>query len=268
MLFELGKIFWMLANPAALLLTLVLAGFLFLLLRWRRLALVAIGAASLLVALPAFTPIEDWLMRPLETRFAAPDLPERVDGIVVLGGGLSVTTASFGLDHAFNGSGDRLVAAARLARRYPQAEILYSSGARWPADAPQTEADIAADLLVDLGVAPERIHREDRSRNTRENALYALELANPQPGETWLLVTSAFHMPRAVACFRALGWAALPYPVDRRLAPELDGARSGWFGPDFLGGLGLMTTATKEYVGLLAYRLAGWTEEVFPKPQS
>ena len=268
MLFELGKVFWMLANPAALLLISILAGFVFLLLGWHRFGLLAVGAASLLIALPAFTPIERWLLQPLETRFAVPELPERVDGIVVLGGGLSVATAAFGLDNAFNGSGDRLIAAARLARRYPQAEILYSSGARWPADAAVSEADMAAELLADLGVAPERILREDRSRNTRENALQAFEVAAPQPGETWLLVTSAFHMPRAVACFRAVGWAALPYPVDRRLAPDLAGARSGWFGPNVLDGFGLMALAVREYVGLLAYRLAGWTEEVFPRPQS
>ncbi|WP_119165636.1 YdcF family protein [Algihabitans albus] len=266
MLFELGKIFWMLANPATLLLILLLAGFGFLLLRWRQMGLVAVGAASLLVALPAFTPVERWLMSSLETRFPTPDLPERIDGIVVLGGGLSVATAAIGLDHAIGGGADRVTAAARLANRYPEAEILYSSGARWPADAPLSEADYAADLLEDLGVAPERIRREDRSRNTRENALYALEMADPQPGETWLLVTSAFHMPRAVACFRAVGWTTLPYPVDRRLAPPRPGQPAGWFGPGG-GGFGLMTTAVKEYVGLLAYRLAGWTEEVFPRPQ-
>ena len=267
MLFELSKVFWLLANPATLLLILVAGGFVCLLLRRRRPALVAIGAACLLLALPAFTPVERWLMMPLEQRFATPELPERITGIVVLGGGISVGNATMGPDHALNGAGDRLIAAVRLAARYPEAKLLYSSGARWPADAPEAEADQAAALLQDLGVTPERILRERRSRNTRENALYSVALADPQPGETWLLVTSAFHMPRAVACFRAVGWETLPYPVDRILLPPHEGGREGWFVPSLLGAISTLSLATKEYVGLLAYRLAGWTDELFPAPR-
>ncbi len=267
MLFDLAKLFWTLVNPAALLLLLLGAALLCLLLRRRRTALWLLAGALVLAALPAVTPVERWLLRPLESRFAALEPPERVAGIVVLGGGLDVVTATRGAESALNGAGERLLAAVRLARRYPGAELVYASGARWPATAETSEAELAVALLVELGVAPARLRAETRSRNTRENAAETFALVAPAPGETWLLVTSAFHMPRAMASFRAAGWDPLAYPVDHKLpAPDATGPQ-GWFGPNLLDRQALFALALKEYAGLLAYRLLGWSEEIFPAPK-
>ena len=62
-----------------------------------------------------------------------------------------------------------------------------------------------------LGLEEGRVIYEDRSRNTTENAEFSRDIARPRPEETWLLITSAFHMPRAVGCFRRVGWNVVPF---------------------------------------------------------
>ena len=124
-----------------------------------------------------------------------------------------------------------------------------------------TEAEATRSLLVSDGLDPSRILIDDRSRNTFENALFSKKVANPQPGEVWLLVTSAVHMPRAVGCFRRVGWTILPYPVDyhtgRSITPDLF---------DLAENLALFERAMREWVGLVAYRLLGRTDALFPAP--
>jgi uncharacterized SAM-binding protein YcdF (DUF218 family) len=270
MLYALGHLLWSLINPGTLLLLLLLAGALLLGLGRRRAGSGCVLAAAGLALAVAVTPLDRWLLTPLEQRFAQPDpMPARVTGLVVLGGGLDVRTARAGLDSALNGAGDRLIASARLARRYPEARIVYASGATWPAPVEVSEATLAAELLQDLGVRPERLELEERSRNTFENARYARELAAPQPGETWLLVTSAVHMPRAVGCFRAVGWEVVPYPVDRLVPPRAPGVSQGmgWFDGRLGEGLVFVRIAVREYLGLLGYRLMGHIETLLPAPQ-
>jgi len=109
---------------------------------------------------------------------------------------------------------------------------------------------------------PTRIILEERSRSTHENAVYAKEMIRPQPGESWVLVTSAFHMPRAVASFGAVGWPVIPYPVDYRVDPQI-GLRPSF---SLVDGLSASTLAGKEWAGLFGYRLMGWTRELFPAP--
>src|SRR4029079_5186358 len=76
------------------------------------------------------------------------------------------------------------------------------------------EAQFASRLWQSLGIGASRIELENASRNTFENATMTKALVQPEPGQRWLLVTSAFHMPRAVGCFRRAGFAVEPYPVD------------------------------------------------------
>ena len=107
-----------------------------------------------------------------------------------------------------------------------------------------------------------RVVIEEKSRSTHENAVYAKEIVGPAPGEKWVLVTSAYHLPRAVAAFRAVGWPVIPYPVDYKIDPDT-GLRLNF---SLLDGLSAATLAGKECAGLLGYRLMGWTRELFPAP--
>lgn len=271
MLHEFGHLLWRVANPGTLLLLLLLGAAAGLLSQRRRLATGCVLLAAAAALAVAVTPLDRWLLGPLERRFAQPDpMPARIDGLVVLGGGLDMRSALAGPDSALTGAGDRLLAAARLARRYPEARLVYASGARWPAPGAVSEAALAAGLLRDLGIAGERLALDERSRNTRENAVFAKRLVDPEPGEVWLLVTSAVHMPRAVGSFRAVGWNLVPYPVDRLVVPasRLDDGGLGWFDGGLTDGLVFVHIALREYAGLLGYRLLGYTHTLFPAPKS
>jgi uncharacterized SAM-binding protein YcdF (DUF218 family) len=124
------------------------------------------------------------------------------------------------------------------------------------------ESDFAPGLMAELGIDPARVIFERDSRNTYENALYTKRLAEPGPDEVWLLVTSAFHMPRAVGVFRQAGWRVVPYPVDYQ-SGGLDHAGLGF---DLVGGLDLIDLAVHEWLGLGAYRAFGWTDALYPGP--
>jgi uncharacterized SAM-binding protein YcdF (DUF218 family) len=161
-------------------------------------------------------------------------------------------------------SADRLIAAAALAHRYPNARIIFTGGSpRLLSDA--READYAAELFESLGISPERLIMERRARNTQENAEFAKALAAPKTGERWLLLTSAYHMPRAVGLFRMAGFAVEPYPVDWRLAGAADLRRIQVF---FVEGMRRVDIGTREWLGLAAYWISGKTSEFFPGPDS
>lgn len=223
--------------------------------RRRRAATFLVILATGLMGGLSFQPLTCLLIAPLETRFPAwSNKREDVSGILVLGGGLNGAAATARPGSGLSSASGRITETAFLARRYPTAKIVYSGGGETV-----SEAEAAKTLLVRLGIDPGRILVETRSRNTAQNAQFSSEIVAPRPGETWLLVTSAAHMPRAMAAFRAVGFSAEAYPVDFRPA-------SSEISFDLPGGLETARFAIKEYVGLLAYRLTGRSRELFPRP--
>lgn len=214
----------------------------------------ALAALSALLA-SGLLPVGAWLAAPLEARHPRPDPPPaRVDGIVVLGG---YTDPGAPCDHPelpLNDAAERLTEALVLARRHPRAKLLVSGGG-WALDSGEcSEAELTGRFLARLGFDADRLLLETRSRNTRENALFSRELADPRPGEVWLLVTSAMHMPRALAAFRAVGFDVVPWPVDFA-------ARDPWAGLDVIDmprNWRLLDRASHEWLGLLWYRWRGW----------
>ena len=140
-----------------------------------------------------------------------------VDDVVVLGGAIDTHVSFDRSTVAVADAGERITAAAELSRRYPDARIILSGGASHLLfDKAETESALTRDLLVRIGVPESRVELEERSRNTCENAVESRGIAAPKPGELWLLVTSASHMPRAIACFRAAAFPIIAYPVDYR----------------------------------------------------
>lgn len=214
--------------------------------------LVTVGAIGLL-------PLHDWLMRPLEEYFPVPDLPAHVDGVIVLGGAERPDIMAERGWPELNSNADRLIGFVALARQYPTAKLVFSGGAAIPrGDGELTEADVAAAVFARLGLDPRRVIYEKVSRNTAENARLSYALAQPQPGEIWILVSSARHLPRAVNTFSAVGWSVVPYPVDFLTGqlPEFE------FSP--LRRLSGFNFVAKEMLGLLWYRLQGRTSELLP----
>jgi hypothetical protein len=142
------------------------------------------------LAILGLSPIGNALIIPLEDRFLPWDAARGApDGIIVLGGAID----------AWGPRNERLVVVPELLRRYPNARILFSGGSGALIDDGNAEAKFAARLLDSLGIARSRITLEDRSRNTVENAVFSKAIVQPKPGERWLLVTSAYHMPRAIS---------------------------------------------------------------------
>ncbi|MCC6891153.1 MAG: YdcF family protein [Hyphomicrobiales bacterium] len=264
MFFYASKILGFFAIPSNVLILIGIAGAILL-----RTRLAPAGAALLvaslgLLAVIGLSPVGNALLVPLEERF--PPWDERrgaPHGIVVLGGAISPDVSHARDAVALNEAAERLTATAALARRYPAARIVYAGGSSALMFDERPEAEFALRLLETLGVARARVIAEDKSRNTVENARYARDLANPQPGERWLLVTSAYHLPRAVGVFRKAGFAVEAYPVDWRTRGSADAMRPFATLGD---GLRRTDTAIREWVGLLTYWLSGRTSELFPGP--
>lgn len=222
--------------------------------------LVGISLVGFLVL--AVAPIGPAMLLGLEERFPRPRLPERIDGILVLGGAVDPAISRAYGETVFNGSVARVLGGIALARRYPDAKLALIGGEGAFIPVGFAEARANKTFVLEEGIPPSRVILEDRSRSTHENALYAKDLLRPGPEETWVLVTSAYHMPRAVGSFEAAGWKVIPYPVDYKVDPII-GLR-----PDFslLDGLSASTLAGKEWAGLVGYRLMGWTHQLFPAP--
>ncbi|CAN7544619.1 YdcF family protein [Mesorhizobium sp. LjRoot246] len=261
MFFYLSKIFWFFVQPLNLAIFLLLAGLLAAMIGRRRLAATGSVLAFLILALSAWTSLGAMMLNPLEERFPRQSLPEKVDGIVVLGGGLEGTINLVRGGYELNSGGDRMVETAILARRFPAAKVIVSGGTGELFLDGEGDAATAPRLLTALGVTADRLILENKSRNTYENAVFTKELVTPKAGETWLLVTSAFHMPRAKALFDKAGFATVPWPVDYRTSGR-EGI--GLFRDNPADSLQATTTAIREWIGLIAYWLSGRIDQPFP----
>jgi uncharacterized SAM-binding protein YcdF (DUF218 family) len=265
MFFILSKMLGFFALPSNVLISIGIAGLVLLCTRFTRLGSWLAVTSIALIAIAGLSPLGNALILPLEQRFPPWDASRGApDGIVVLGGAITLDVSAARGAVALNEAAERITVAAELARRYPNARIIFSGGNNFLIASEAVEAAIAVKEFEALGVPHERITAEEQSRNTVENAVFSYLLANPQPGERWILVTSAYHMPRAMAAFRAAGFAAIEaYPVDWRTRGPIDALEPFASLGD---GLRRTDTAVREWVGLLAYRLTGKTAELFPAP--
>jgi len=261
--FVISKLLWLIAAPGNFLLLVLVAGVLRAIWSGRRRGFVLIAAATLGLLAIATLPIGSWLAAPLENRFATVAVPARIDGIVVLGGSIDAALSLARGQAAAMAAAGRITETLALARRFPAARVLISGGDGTLSPGPLSEAVATRDLLIELGVAAARIELESVARNTYENAALSYEAARPKPGETWLLVTSAMHMPRAVGCFRRAGWTIVPYPADYRTAPTTGTAPGSLLADNLM----LVNLAAKEWLGLVAYYWLGRTDALLPAPR-
>jgi len=262
--FYLAKTLWFFAQPSGLLLLLLLTGAALLLAGRDRVGRRLVVASAGLLLFGGWLPVSNWLMLPLEQRFSRADLAGGVDGIVVLGGGEEARIWAERAGHALNEAGERFTEAVALARRYPKAKVAFTGGAIELLTAPKVGADAARAIFADLGLAEgERLLFERTARDTLENAVLVKALAQPKAGERWLLVTSAWHMPRAIGAFRKAGFPVEPWPVDYRTASLWDALRPFEAPAD---GLKRFDTALREWVGLVVYRASGRTSALLPGP--
>jgi len=260
--FFLSKILWALLSPGTLILLMLMAGTALLFLHQTKVAKLLLGAAGLLLVLITLLPVGGWLATPLEKRFPAnPELPRTVDGIILLGGAIDPLTSYIWDQPEFGAAADRYFGFIEMANRYPRAKLIFTGGAGTLLDQEYKEADVALYFLESMGIRKSRLEIERDSRNTYENAINSKALMNPQPGETWLLVTSATHMPRSVGVFCQQNWPVIPYSVDHETTPGRQWQPS--FDP--VGNLEDINTFAREWAGLLVYYITGKTSALFPR---
>ncbi len=257
-MFIFDQLVWGVMNPANLLTLVLVAGVGLYLLSGGRRGRILVGVSAFCFALLTVAPIGSAMMWPLEQRFQQPSrLPERIDGLIVLGGEVSpVVSLSSGVN-VFSCSIVRVVDGVELARLHPEAKLVLVGGGSFPIGYSDVRETMR--FLINEGIMPARVVLENKSRTTRENAIYAEELLRPSPGQTWVLITSAYHMPRAFGAFTGAGWQIIPYPVNFSI-----NKKSMRFRFDLLDQLNDSTLAVHEWIGLVEYRLMGWSRELFP----
>lgn len=259
MLFHTSKIIWFALQPSCFLILLFLLGFW---LYWRgrtRLGIRLLLATVLIYVVGGLSPLASTMMLALERHYSHPAMEDLADvtGIIVLGGVVDALVSSTRNEIALNEAAERLTETAALAVRFPNARIVISGGDGALLYPSMGEAGVAKRFFTRIGIDGGRIVFEEKSRNTTENAAFTKALVTPRPGERWLLVTSAFHMPRAMGCFRAAGFDLMPWPVDYRSRGPEDllqfsaSPSEAWRRIDL---------AAKEWVGLLVYLLLGKIE--------
>ena len=259
--FYLSKIFWAIVQPDHFLLLMLVFG----LLLWRRaLGVFLVWSSVLCMGVIALFPVANYLLEPLEQRFPKPVLTQEgpIAGIIVLGGGEDAELTSLHRMPQFNQAAERLMVVPALMLRYPQLKVIFTGGSGSLSRPDYRGGDVAQQWLADQGLSARLIVERD-SRNTFQNAIYTRELIEEmevKPEGRWLLVTSAFHIPRSVGVFRQVGIDVIPYPVDYRVAENR-------IRINLNTNMGELNTAIREWIGLAAYHLTDKTAEWLPKPK-
>ena len=234
--------------------------------RRRRWALPLSMTGWLVIAVPAMPVVSDALLRQLEDQAAVltPKTIPQADAVLVLGGGIRPAPTK-GLGVEVNEAGDRLLCGVRLWNQ-SKAPVLITSGGRvslQPNDPIAPEAVLSQQLALELGVPGSAVLLNDQTRTTAEEARRINQLAAEQGWRELILVTSAFHMPRALASFqRQSNLQIIPVACDYRLDPRNRNQVFSW--QQLLinlipssDSLKQTTQVLKEHLGLLVYKLRG-----------
>jgi uncharacterized SAM-binding protein YcdF (DUF218 family) len=253
-MFFVGKILWLVVQPLSLAFLFKLAAIAAMAFgrRWLALALTSIAAGIMFVTL--FTSTGAWALQRLEAVYPRPDLPQPLACMIVLGGAfdLEVTAGRGGME--MNQSADRFIEAARIARLRPEAKILVSGGDGSFSGDYAGDAELAPAFFSAMGVDPDRLLREEASRNTAENVALTKTVLEREGLSNCLLITSAYHMPRAVSLFSAQGVTVTPWPSDYRASGGVR-LRLDFTQPTL--NAQLTSTALREWLAILRATLAG-----------
>lgn len=263
--FIVSKVVWALILPGNLVVILGISAWISLVLGWHKFSRRLLALCALLLLLIGFLPVGDWAISPLENRFVAnAALPPQVDGIIVLGGALSPTHSQAWNQVQLGSAADRLTNFLYLANLYPSAQLVFTGGSGAVTEQEYKEAEFARILFDQLGLSERAIIYESESRNTFENALNTKALLSPEVDENWLLISSAFHMPRSIGVFCQQDWSVHPYPVDY-YSKKGNLIRVDF---NFIANLEILNRAVKEWIGLIAYRITGKTDRLLPGDQN
>jgi uncharacterized SAM-binding protein YcdF (DUF218 family) len=265
MYFYLSKTLGDFGVPSHFILLVTVCGLLLWRSRFSRLGRRMAVTGMVLFLIAGLTPLGTVLLVPLENRFPLWNKGQGPPtGIIVLGGVVNQYISSMRNEITLDAAAGRLIAAVELQRRYPGLRIVFSGGNSNLIFKGRPESEFAVRFLENMGIPSDSISADNAARDTMENAVNAKKMADPKPGERWLLVTSALHMPRAIGLFLAAGFPVEAYPVDYR--------SGGWRDVEalpslsLLGGISRLDIATHEWEGLLVDWIMGRTSGLFPGP--
>ena len=261
MFFGLSKIFWGLVQPLNALCLLALAGAI-LCLRWPRLGQGMMNTALILILIFGILPFGPWSVAWLERQYPTPaNIPVKLDGVIVLGGAFESYLTKISGHVVANDQVDRVFCFLELAKLHAEAKLVFSGGSGDILNPDALETDDAKAFFRLVGLHDRDIVYETKSRNTYENAVYTKELVEPKAGENWVVVTSAYHMPRSVGVFEKVGWTVIPYSCD----PKTDGTYAlSYRFPSVTGNFGMLSVAVKEILGLIVYYATGKSAFILP----
>lgn len=261
MFFIASKLFWIVARPLNFIFFLAITGWVAGMFGWRAVRRILFGSSFILFTLIGFTQLTDYLLLRLERAVPTEALPPDPAGIIVLGGGVKPLSATGGEGYSLAEAGDRLIHGLELKRRFPKARLIYSGGAS-PFEGNGIPETAGAVAMVRALYGDDRgMELESRSRSTAENAAEVSAMLGPEEDSPFLIVTSAFHMPRAVLTFRKAGVNVIPVPTDFRAEPLAFPYLTEEAPNQFVKASLLL----KEYIGLLAYYLSGRIDSPWPK---
>lgn len=261
-MFVLSKLFWVFVQPLSLAFLLALAAALLIAIGWRKTACLSAFLAALVLFVTLYTSTGTVALQMLEARYARAAEPTGLACVIVLGGAFDneTNTARGGIE--LNQAADRFIETLRLARDHPQSRILISGGDGSISGAYEGEAQAAARFFSAFGISPDRLIGENTSRTTYENSRNAAGLLKAEQLDNCLLITSAFHMTRAVGLFRKAGIGVIAWPTDYRTSGiakwSLDFTQPSL-------NVQLATTAAREWLSLTAYYLSGRIDSIFPE---
>jgi uncharacterized SAM-binding protein YcdF (DUF218 family) len=257
-----SKIIWLLISPYNLFVILLTITFLLLLFNRYAKAKLLLSFITLFTLMLSFFSLGDLLLYPLESRFQHnPELPEKVDGIIVLGGSVIPSLSQEWQQLETNSFNERIFSFIELAHRYPQAKLVFTGGSASLDRNRPTEADIIGDYLLKVGIQQERLILENQARNTVENVTRTQQLLQPAVDENWVVITTAFHMPRSIGIFCQQGWSVIPYPVDHHTLPS-ERYKIKFNLADHANNLQI---AVHEWLGLAAYYATAKIGSILPR---
>jgi len=253
MFFYLSKIFWTFFNPINLLVILLLIGIFFQLIRkkiYKRIYQINLILFFLIVFFPTGT----FLLWKLENTYPKQEIINNdIDGVLILGAGIDEFMTHEYKQMILNDRIERITESAKIIKKFPNAKIIYSGG-NGTFSKPELGSDEVANIFYkQLGVNTDRIIFENKSRNTYENFIFSKKFIDTDE-EKWLLITSAYHMKRAMSVAKKLNLNLIPYPVDFTL--QKDFKWKFWYHKiNFLYNMNNFQLASHEYIGLIVYYL-------------
>lgn len=257
------NVFSYIINFDVILFVLIMLGVNLLATRWSSLGRRILFVTEFVLVIMVFLPFGQWSATFLENRFPQPtQITADAKGLILLGGSIDMPVSNARKMASYNQAGGRMIQFIELAFQYPHLPILFSGGGHQLVGK-ETEASFAKDAFERFGVDIKRITLEDKSKNTIENAQFSYEIIKPNPEDKWVLVTSAIHMPRAVALFKKAGWNVIPYPIDYHTR----GDYSWSFNLSIYRGFHAWWNSMREWAGLITGYLFGYTNEFLPKPE-